>query len=157
VRSAFHFEDRGTAIDLAATLNLTADGSPHRLITKGRNYRLFASDAEVTTIGGSAHVRDIKQERDVTLGGRPFFPIDNYAPIGVQEELIRYWNARGRPAEIQSAPAGPIRITSRAVIVAASQTSGSPPPNPIERLRSTASSGARRWPSSIEGTKICWR
>lgn len=72
-------------IDLAATLNLAADGSPRRLVTKGRNYRLFASDAEVTVIGRSAHVRDIKQEKDVALGGKPFFPIDNYAPIGVQE------------------------------------------------------------------------
>ena len=53
VQSVFHFEDRGTAIDLAATLNLAANGSPRRLVTKGRNYRLFASDAEVTLSVGA--------------------------------------------------------------------------------------------------------
>lgn len=112
--AAFQFTDRGTAINLAATLDLSANGSPTKLTVKGRNYRLFASDSEVTISGQRAHVRDLTAERDVDLNGKPFFPIDNYAPIGLQEELIRYWDARGRPAEIQSAPSGPvIRITSR--------------------------------------------
>jgi imidazolonepropionase-like amidohydrolase len=113
LQSTFHFVDRGTPIDLSASLDLSTDRSPTHLLIKGKNYRLFASDSEVTIAGGRAHVRDLTQERDIDLGGKPFFPIDNYAPIGVQEELIKYWVARGRPAEMASAPSGPIRITSR--------------------------------------------
>ena len=79
-------------------------------MTKGRNYRLFSSDAEVTIAGGRAHVRDLTAERDVEIGNRPFFPIDTYTPIGEQEALIQYWYAHGQPAEIDAEPAGVVRI-----------------------------------------------
>jgi hypothetical protein len=95
-------------------LELSSDGSPVHLAVRGRNYRLFASDSDVQIAGGRAHVRDAKTERDIDLGNRPFFPIDNYGPIGIQEQLIKYWIARGRPAEIASAPSGPVRIRRRA-------------------------------------------
>ena len=112
--STFHFEDRGTAIDLTASFDSDATGRPSRLVVKGRNYRLFSSDSEVTIKADRAHVRDFKAERDVDLRGRPFFPVDNYAPIAVQAALIRYWQAHGRPREIAAAPSGPvIRIASR--------------------------------------------
>jgi imidazolonepropionase-like amidohydrolase len=113
LRAAFHFVDRGTAIDLAGTLIAAPDGAPRSLAVKGRNYRLFASDSEVTIASGRAHVRDLEQVRDVEIGGRPFFPIDNYAPIGVQEALVQYWLSHGRPVEMTAAPSGPIRIRSR--------------------------------------------
>lgn len=112
VRATFHFLDRSTAVDLTASLNLDAQGSPTHFLVKGRNYRLFTSDAEVTVASGRAHVRDLTAEHDIDLGGHPFFPVDNYAPIGGQEALIRYWLDRGRPAEIATAPAGPVRIRS---------------------------------------------
>jgi imidazolonepropionase-like amidohydrolase len=111
--SAFHFEDRGTPIDLTAALDLDPAGQPTHFLVSGRNYRLFASDAEVTIASGRAHVRDLAAERDVVVGAAPFFPIDNYAPIHVQQELLKYWVAHGRPEEIASAPAGPIRIRTR--------------------------------------------
>jgi imidazolonepropionase-like amidohydrolase len=120
--SAFHFDDRGTAIDLTGSLDLGENGDPTHLVVNGRNYRLFASDSEVTIAGGHAHVRDLRTERDMEAGAKPFFPIDNYAPIGVQEALIRYWLAHGRPAEINTAPSGRVRIVSRGTV------------GPIERL-----------------------
>ena len=108
--AVFHFDDRGTPIDLAASMECSGDGSPLHLLVKGRNYRLFASDSEVTIADGHAHVRDLKAERDIDVGAKPFFPIDNYAPIGVQQELINYWLSHAEPAEIEAAPAGPVRI-----------------------------------------------
>jgi imidazolonepropionase-like amidohydrolase len=114
--AAFHFDDRGTAIDLNGSLEVSDQGAPVHLSVKGRNYRLFASDSEVSVAGSRAHVRDLKAERDVEIGKKPFFPIDNYAPVGIQEALIAYWLAHGRPVEIGSAPSGPVRIRSRAVI-----------------------------------------
>src|SRR5262249_10356681 len=100
-----HFVDRGTAVDLDAVL--TDPAGPPRLTLKGRNYRLFNSVSDVSVryppgatpaapfVPLSAHVRDLAVERDVDIAGRPFFPIDNYAPIGVQEALINYWLAHG--------------------------------------------------------------
>jgi imidazolonepropionase-like amidohydrolase len=108
------FVERGTEVKLTGSLELDAAANPIHFKVQGRNYRLFASDSEVDISNGRAHVRDASVARDIDLNGRPFFPIDNYGPIGVQEQLIRYWIARGRPAEIASAPSGPVRITRRA-------------------------------------------
>jgi imidazolonepropionase-like amidohydrolase len=108
------FVERGTEVKLNGSLEFNADGAPVHFKVEGRNYRLFASDSEVDIADGRARVRDAKAALDVELGGRPFFPIDNYGPIGIQEQLIKYWIARGRPAEIAAAPSGPVRITRRA-------------------------------------------
>ena len=43
---AFHFVDRGGAVDLQATL--TNPSAPLHLTVKGHNYRLFTSDSDVT-------------------------------------------------------------------------------------------------------------
>jgi imidazolonepropionase-like amidohydrolase len=114
--AVFHFDDRGTAIDLTGSLDLGEKGDPTHLVVKGKNYRLFTSDSDVTVANGRAHVRDLKAERDLTLGEKPFFAIDNYAPIGVQQALIRYWLAHERPAEINAAPSGPVRIAGRGTV-----------------------------------------
>jgi len=108
------FVDRGTEVKLTGSLELRSDGTPIHFAVQGRNYRLFASDSAVEIAGSRAHVRDAKTERDIDLNSLPFFPIDNYGPIGIQEQLIKYWIAHGRPAEIASAPSGPVRIKRRA-------------------------------------------
>ena len=89
IACAFHFVDRATTLDLTGFVTLLASGEPAHFRVEGHNYRLFRSDSEVTIAGGRAHVRDLGVDRDVDTGGRPFFPIDNYAPIGVQEALIQ--------------------------------------------------------------------
>jgi len=135
--STFHFDDRGTAIDLTASFDEDEGGRPSRLVVKGRNYRLFSSDSDVTITADRAHVRDFKAERDVELRGRDFFPIDNYAPIAVQAALIRYWQTHGRPGEIAAAPSGPvIRIASRGIeaLEGPTDTPSHRPPQSVERL-----------------------
>jgi len=107
---SFHFQDRGSAIDLKASLDLDAKGAPTHFVTKGKSYRLFSSDADVTIANGRAHVRDLTTERDVEVGTRPFFPIDTYTPIGAQEALIQYWYSHGKPAQIDAPPAGVVTI-----------------------------------------------
>ena len=145
LEATFHFDDRGTAIDLAGTLEL-AGGEPTRLAVKGRNYRLFTSDSEVTVSNGVAHIRDLAAESDISIAGRPFFPIDNYAPIGVQEQLIQYWRSHGRPTEIVAPPAGTVRIESRG-LVSSDPLPGEPRPAPLERV---AISGV------VWGTETAW-
>jgi hypothetical protein len=60
--AAFHFDDRGTAIDLAGTLESDRLASRRDLPSRDANYRLFTSDAEVTVANGAAHVRDLDRE-----------------------------------------------------------------------------------------------
>jgi Amidohydrolase family len=122
VRSTFHYDDRGAAIDLTAALDLTADGAPLHLVVKGKTYRYFSADTEVSIEDGRARVRDGLKVDDVAVAVKPFFPLDGYAPIAVQEELIRYWLGRGRPTEIVAPPAGVVRIASRG-----RSRTGSPP------------------------------
>jgi len=111
--ASFEFVDRGTTVSLTGALDLTTEGLVKRLQVKGRNYRLFSSDSEVTVAAGRAHMRDLSAETDVALDIRPFFPIDNYAPIGAQEALLQFWLSHRRPGEIVAPPAGTVRITSR--------------------------------------------
>ena len=111
----FSFTDRGTTVELAATLELDAEQNARHFVTKGRTYRLFTADSEVTVTDGRARIRDGARVSTVDAGDRPFFPVDNYAPIGLHERLIRYWIAKGRPAEIVAPPAGTVRISSRGV------------------------------------------
>ena len=83
---------------------------------------------------------------DVVIGDRPCFPIDNYAPIGVQEQLIQYWRSHGRPKEIVAPPAGTVRIESRG-LVTSDPLPGEPRPAPLERLAITG---------VVWGTETAW-
>ncbi len=82
-------------------------GEPQHLTVKGRNYRLFS-------VGLRGHgrqrprarARPARKNATSNSAASRSFPIDNYAPIGVQEELIKYWFAHGRPAEIASRAVG---------------------------------------------------
>ncbi len=89
LEAVFRFVDRGTAIDLTGTVDQALDGTPRHFSAKGKNYRLFTSDSEVTIADRDVHVHDLKQERDLQTGTKPFFPVDNYAPIGIQQALIQ--------------------------------------------------------------------
>ena len=113
IASAFSFDDRGTKVELAASLDLDGDGLPIRLTSKGKTYRLFSTDVDVVRVGDLVRVRDGATVESIDLRGRPFFPIDTYAPVAFQEQLIRFWLKRGRPAEIVAPPAGLVRIRTR--------------------------------------------
>jgi imidazolonepropionase-like amidohydrolase len=108
----FRYVDRGTEVSLASTLELARDGSPRRFVSKGRTYRYFNTDCEVSVTGTRVHVRDAAREYDLDTGGKPFFPLDSFAPVGMHEEILKYWLTHGRPADILTAPAGPLHITS---------------------------------------------
>lgn len=111
----FSFTDRGTTVELTSTLEMDAEQNVRHFVTKGRTYRLFTADSEVTVTDGRARIRDGARVSTLDVADRPFFPVDNYAPIGAHERLIRYWIAKGRPAEIVAPPAGIVRISSRGV------------------------------------------
>jgi hypothetical protein len=70
----------------------------------------------VTVANGLAHVRDLAEQSDVVIGGRPFFPIDNYAPsacrngsfnIGCRTDGRRKsWRRRPGRCGLNRAPCG---------------------------------------------------
>lgn len=115
IASAFSFEDRGTKVELAASLELDGDGLPIRLTSKGKTYRLFSTNIDVLRVGDRVFVHDGTEEETIELAGRPFFPVDNYAPIATQEQLIQFWLSHGRPKVIVAPPAGLVKIASRGV------------------------------------------
>jgi imidazolonepropionase-like amidohydrolase len=114
IDSTFSWDAQGTTLSLTATIETTQDWSPRRLVVRGQPAPGVQTDTEVTIAGGRAHVRDGQRTADVDVAGKLFFPVDTYAPIAVQEQLIRYWRGRGRPKEILSAPGGTIHIVHRA-------------------------------------------
>jgi len=117
IASDFAFTDRGTRVALAASLELDAKGEVVHFTSKGKTYRLFSTDIEVTRTGNKVDVRDgAKPVQSTAMAGQyAFFPVDNYAPIAVQEQLIQFWLRHGRPTTIVAPPAGTVIIRSRGV------------------------------------------
>ncbi len=112
--STFTYADRGADVRLTTTLDAGVDWSARHLTMRGQPFRDGTTDLDITVAGGRAQVRDRGAESSIDIGGGPFFPMDGAGPIGLQEQLIRYWRSHGRPKEIASAPGGPIHIEARA-------------------------------------------
>ncbi len=109
--SRFEFNDRGTAVPLDAELSWDAGGRPARFTLKGRTSRQSAVDLEVVVAGDSARVRRDSVRSTVPLGGA--FPAEGYAPIAVQQAVLREWIARGRPATLRLVPDAELHLASR--------------------------------------------
>ena len=82
LHSDFLFTDRGQKVPLAVTMRLREDGTPLATEIKGRVARHNSIERRLDAIAEGA------------------FPIAAYAPVSVQMLLVRYWRARGEPAEI---------------------------------------------------------
>jgi imidazolonepropionase-like amidohydrolase len=114
VDATFAYTERGTEVSLTGSIETTADWSPKHLIVRGRTSANVSTDSEVTVDGTRVHVRDGQRTADLDISGKPFFPVDSYAPVALQEQLLRYWRAHARPRELASAPGGTVRIERRA-------------------------------------------
>jgi hypothetical protein len=93
---SFEYTDGGTKIPLSATLEMASDATPVRLEQQGKSYRYFSADAAVETRGDQATVRDAFGERQVRAPAA-FFAVSGYAPLAVQQMMLRYWLRHGRP------------------------------------------------------------
>ncbi|MEO6444043.1 MAG: amidohydrolase family protein [Gemmatimonadaceae bacterium] len=115
--SSLDFVDRGTRVQLEASLTTNADLTPTHFRALGASYRFVRVDAEVSLVGRRVHVRN----GGVTsrLAAPPFFfPARGYAPLAGRALLVQYWERHGRPAHIallpSDAPAS-IRVLFRGV------------------------------------------
>lgn len=110
--SAFEFTDRGRRVALDASLETAPDLTPRHFTTRGMTSRWTTTDVEVDVRGDTARVRSDSTTTEALLPG-PAFTVSGYAPIALQQELVRYWDAHGRPDSLATLPGGIVRIEDR--------------------------------------------
>jgi imidazolonepropionase-like amidohydrolase len=109
---SFSFTDRGTPVVLGAALLLSDDLAPRRFTIKGQTSRSSTIDDGVDIDGDSARVRI---DSTVSTIPRPevSFTIAGYAPIAIQQAMVRYWHRHGSPARLTTLPGGTVIISRR--------------------------------------------
>ncbi len=108
----FAFTDRGTKVPLKASFRAARDYTPRSFSISGSTSRSSTIDDSVTVEGGTAHIRSGKSSHEVKTSG-PFFTIAGYAPVAVQQALMRYWRMHGRVGRIATLPSGAVEISDR--------------------------------------------
>ena len=105
VTSHFEFTDRGKKVPLETKFVAGAGRMvPVSYIAKGKSSRFSDMDDEVLVNRGHVSIMRSGAKEDVTPGGR-WFVIDGYSPVCMQEQMMRWWRANGRPAEFTIYPA----------------------------------------------------
>ena len=108
----FEFTDRGSPVRLRASLTVAPDGSPRAMTVKGQTSRGSTIDRSVTLAGGTATV--VEGGKTTTTPAPPSaFPSPGYAPLAVQEAMVRFWRSHGRPAAMPNLVGGTVRIVEK--------------------------------------------
>jgi hypothetical protein len=103
--SHFLFKDRGSSVPLETKfVARTADLAPETYVAEGRSSRLSAMNDSLTIKEGVVTITREGKSKAVTPSG-PWFITDGYSPVAMQEQMMRWWLARGRPAEFTVYPA----------------------------------------------------
>ncbi|SFS03620.1 Imidazolonepropionase [Dyella sp. OK004] len=111
LRSDFKFNDRGTDVPLKTVYTATDALHPISLKTEGRSSRnspmndTFSLDAkrQRVTLVRDGKTTDYPATADTFL-------VDGYSPVAMQQMLLRFWLAHGKPAQITAPPDASIRI-----------------------------------------------
>ncbi len=123
LRDSFLFTDRGSKVPLKTTLladrtlrplQFRTDGSSSRTSELHDTLEAFADQVRITRGGETSQV---PAPKDV-------FFVDGYAPVVMQEMLMRFWIAHGRPATISALPAATISIRTAGTISIRSGSDG---------------------------------
>jgi len=101
--SEMELVDRGTRLQLTASLSVLPDGTPRHFKAAGKSYRFVNVDAEVTVTGQTARVMSMGESKDVALPAT-WFPARSWAPVAARASLIDYWERHKRPASIVLLP-----------------------------------------------------
>ncbi len=111
LRSNFSFKDRGTevplkteftAVDAARPLSLSSEGKSSRQSPMHDRFTLDPKTRRVIL------VRDGKRS-DYPATDATFL-VDGYSPVAMQQMLLRYWLAKGKPSHIAVPPEGDVQI-----------------------------------------------
>jgi len=112
VADSFSFTDRGSTVPLRTTLRTEANGDPIAFQIKGKISRQSSIDEAVTLTADSVVIR-IDSLSHVVARPAAAFTIAGYAPVVVQQALLRYWLAHGRPDTLAILPTGRVVISDR--------------------------------------------
>ncbi len=112
LKSRFSFTDRGTHVPLSATLRTKPDLTPQSFQIEGSTSRSSQINLAVEIDPDKARVREGKEWRDEPRPGQ-FFAISGYAPVSMQQQLVRYWTTHGSPAKLKTLPQGEVSIELR--------------------------------------------
>jgi imidazolonepropionase-like amidohydrolase len=105
----FKFTDRGRAVPLQAGFQASLNAEPKSFWIKGNTSRFSTIHDSVVIGNKTAMVKEGEKVTTVPLKGLSF-PIAGYAPATMQMLLLQYWNKHGKPASIQTLPAGTLNI-----------------------------------------------
>jgi imidazolonepropionase-like amidohydrolase len=112
LKTDFKFTDRGSPVPLTATLRTSDSYVPESFTIKGNTSRMSQVDTAVTIEGANTTIQQGKETRTVSTP-QIFFTISGYSPVAVQMEMMRYWLAHGKPAQMTTLPIGAVRIQDR--------------------------------------------
>lgn len=112
--STFRFVDRGSPVPLATSWRGSGDLTPRFFAIHGQVSRETRIADTVTIAGGMARMRVDGAASSAPVTGR-FFTISGYAPVAMQELLLRYWDSNGKPAQPATLPSAHVAITRRGV------------------------------------------
>ena len=105
LRDEFLFTDRGTRVFLHTTFAATADLHPLQFVTAGDSSRSSQLHDSLEVRGATVYL--LRNGRPANLPLPPgAFVINGYAPVVMQQLLLRFWLTHGRPADIPILPAG---------------------------------------------------
>jgi len=103
--SHFLFTDRSTPVPLETTFTArTADGSPLAYAARGQSSRSSAMNDTLTVSGANLSITTSGKSQTLTPSGA-WFITDGYSPVAMQEQMMRWWLAHGKPAEFTVYPA----------------------------------------------------
>jgi len=109
--SEFLFTDRGSPVPLSTTFVARTSLEPISLNLDGRSSRL-SELRDKFVLDTQQHYVALFRDGKVTYypASGDTFLIDGYSPVVMQQMLMRFWLAHGRPAQISTPPSGSVHI-----------------------------------------------
>jgi imidazolonepropionase-like amidohydrolase len=108
----FSFSDRGEKVPLEATFTGGSDLSPISFAVDGKNCRQCEIHRGAEVRGDRLRLREQDRWTEVHRPAQ-FFTVAGYAPVTLQELLLRYWSSHGTPPDLAIPPTGGVRILHR--------------------------------------------
>jgi imidazolonepropionase-like amidohydrolase len=112
INSNFEFTDRGRKVPLTATLRTRQDLAPESFNIKGSVSRFSTIDSSVEVKDKIATIREDNITRQANLSDR-FFTISGYAPVTMQQMLVRYFITHKVKGALATLPGGSVTVELR--------------------------------------------
>ncbi|HEV2679666.1 MAG TPA: hypothetical protein VGV14_04130, partial [Rhodanobacter sp.] len=111
LRSDFKFNDRGTDVPLKTVYTAIDALHPVSLKTEGKASRQSPMNDVFSLDPKQQHVVLVRDGKTTDYpASADTFLVDGYSPVAMQQMLMRFWIARGKPAQIAAPPDANIHI-----------------------------------------------